>query len=326
MKIPEYSLNDESFRLFKEILLKKNSLKVQALEGPLGSMILDAGISVSGGSLVGVLIAEICMGGLGNVRLDVNSTSRLQNWVTVRSEFPVLACLASQYAGWSLSGRKNINEDKVFNCLGSGPARALACREELFSDLNYKDISQYGVMVMEVSTIPPIDVIEKISNNCNIETNKLALILTPTTSLAGTTQVVSRVLEVGLHKAHTLGFPLDNIRSGSGRAPLPTPGKNLVEAMGRTNDAILYGGSVHILVDCSDTDAEQLAYEIPSSNSEDYGESFSNIFKNVDYDFYKIDPALFAPAEILISNLSSGKTWKKGNLNLELLEKLWIQH
>ena len=69
MKIPEYSLNDESFRLFKEILLKKNSLKVQALEGPLGSMILDAGISVSGGSLVGVLIAEICMGGLGNVRL-----------------------------------------------------------------------------------------------------------------------------------------------------------------------------------------------------------------------------------------------------------------
>jgi methenyltetrahydromethanopterin cyclohydrolase len=95
--------------------------------------------------------------------------------------------------------------------------------------------------------------------------------------------------------------------------------------MGRTNDAILYGGSVHLTVRGSDAAARQLALQLPSRNSRDYGRSFADIFKEVEYDFYKIDGALFAPAEVWVSNLESGNTWHAGALNMDLLRGLWLQ-
>jgi methenyltetrahydromethanopterin cyclohydrolase len=95
--------------------------------------------------------------------------------------------------------------------------------------------------------------------------------------------------------------------------------------MGRTNDGILYGGRVHLSVRGSDEAAHDLALRLPSLNSRDYGRSFSDIFRDYDYDFYKIDPALFAPAEVWVSNLDSGRTWNAGSLNMALLRSLWLQ-
>jgi methenyltetrahydromethanopterin cyclohydrolase len=137
--------------------------------------------------------------------------------------------------------------------------------------------------------------------------------------------VVARVLEVALHKAHELGFALADIVGGSAAAPLPAPSPDGVEAMGRTNDAILYGGRVHLTVRGDDAAARQLARQLPSSNSRDYGRSFADIFKAAEYDFYKIDGALFAPAEVWVSNLDSGNTWHAGALNMPLLTGLWLK-
>ncbi len=95
--------------------------------------------------------------------------------------------------------------------------------------------------------------------------------------------------------------------------------------MGRTNDAILYGGRVHLKVRGSDEAARDLAQRLPSSTSRDYGRSFGDIFRDYEYDFYKIDPALFAPAEVWVSNLDSGRTWHGGGLNMDLLRRLWLE-
>jgi methenyltetrahydromethanopterin cyclohydrolase len=108
-------------------------------------------------------------------------------------------------------------------------------------------------------------------------------------------------------------------------APLPAPSPDGVEAMGRSNDAILYGGRVHLTVRGDDDAARQLAHKLPSLHSRDYGRSFAEIFKAVEYDFYKIDPALFAPAEVWVSHLDSGHTWHAGELNMALLRRLWLQ-
>jgi methenyltetrahydromethanopterin cyclohydrolase len=95
--------------------------------------------------------------------------------------------------------------------------------------------------------------------------------------------------------------------------------------MGRTNDAILYGGRVHLSVRGSDDAARDLAQRLPSGNSRDHGRSFAEIFQHAGYDFYKIDPALFAPAEVWVSNLDSGNTWHGGALDMALLQRLWLQ-
>jgi len=265
------------------------------------------------------------MGGLGQVNLRSGGPDAWPTWIEVSSSQPVLACLASQYAGWSLAASKEQTGGKKFFSLGSGPARALAAKEDLFAELGYRDRADAGVLVMEVDRAPPKVVIDKLLHDCGLQPEALTLILTPTTSLAGTTQVVARVLEVALHKAHELGYALANIVDGVATAPLPAPSPDGVIAMGRTNDAILYGGRVHLTVRGDDAAARQLAQQLPSSNSRDYGRSFADIFKEVEYDFYKIDGALFAPAEVWVSNLDSGNTWHAGAPNMALLQDLWLQ-
>jgi methenyltetrahydromethanopterin cyclohydrolase len=319
------SVNALARPLVQRLLAQAHMLEVQMRRDDSGARIVDAGIAVRGSVEAGLLIGEICMGGLGQVSLRSGGLDGWPTWIEVSSAQPVLACLGSQYAGWSLAASKEETGGKKFFSLGSGPARALAAKEALFAELGYRDRSDTGVLVLEVDRPPPKVIIDKLLRDCALAAEGLTLILTPTTSLAGTTQVVARVLEVALHKAHELGFALGNIVGGAAAAPLPAPSPDGVQAMGRTNDAILYGGRVHLTVRGDDTAAQGLAHQLPSSNSRDHGGSFADIFKAAEYDFYKIDPALFAPAEVWVSNLDSGNTWHGGALNMPLLTGLWLK-
>ncbi len=173
-----------------------------------GCTVIDAGIRHPGGLEAGRRIAAICMADLGKVRLSAGNEFPDWNWqVEVTTSQPVLACLASQYAGWSL----NITGEQRFNALGSGPARALAAKEPLFEELGFRDRADRGCLVLETDKRPPPALVEKVCRDCRIEPEGLTLILTPTGSLAGVVQIAARVVEVALHKAHALGFPLNAI-------------------------------------------------------------------------------------------------------------------
>ncbi len=277
---------------------------------------VDAGIQERGGLEAGRRIAEICMGGLGQVSLFCRG-GRWPLTVSVHSSNPVLACLGSQYAGWSLSAGSGKD---AFHALGSGPARALAGRESLFQELGYRDRADQACLVLEVDRRPPPEVVDKVVRDCGISPSRLTFILTPTRSLAGVVQVVARVLEVALHKVHALGFPLERVVDGAGSAPIPPPAGDFIVAMGRTNDAILFAGEVHLFVDADDEDARSLAERLPSSSSRDYGKPFAQVFKDYGYDFYRIDPLLFAPAQVVVSSLRSGRSFHAGRLDSALLE------
>lgn len=308
------SVNGLSAPLIDKLISSANALNVAVSKHETGCTLIDAGIQVSGSAEAGRVIAEICMGGLGKVELQPDT--RFKNWgeaVFVTSESPVLSCLASQYAGWALSHEK-------FFSLGSGPARALANREEIYKELNYQDSASRTCIVLETDKVPPKEVIEKIVRDTKVPVGALTIILTPTTSVAGSTQVVGRVLEVALHKAHTLHFPLDKIVSGTGLAVLPPVAKDFMTGMGRTNDAILYGGYVELNVRGDDASAKKLAEDLPSCASKDYGRTFGEIFKSYDMDFYKIDPMLFSPAKVTVNNLDTGNSFGAGKLNEALID------
>ncbi len=286
-------------------------LKISALSN--GTRIIDAGINCTGGLEAGRLIGEICMGGLATITMGTNSG--FDNWpwsVNVHAKTPVLSCLGSQYAGWSLSHEK-------FFALGSGPGRALAGKEEVLKEFGYKDKADKTVIVLETDKFPPIEVAEKVAKDCGIKPEDLTFILTPTSSLAGVMQIAIRVLEVAMHKAHTLHFPMDKIIDGFGVTPVSPPGGDFMTGMGRTNDAILYGGMVHLFVDSTDDEAQDLAEKLPSNTSSDYGRPFGEIFKSYDFDFFKVDPMLFSPAKVTVTNANTGKSFTTGKLNKELL-------
>jgi methenyltetrahydromethanopterin cyclohydrolase len=58
---------------------------------------------------------------------------------------------------------------------------------------------------------------------------------------------------------------------------------------------------------------------VPSSASPDHGRPFAEIFARYDHDFYRIDPMLFSPASVLISNADTGSVFKYGNIEESIL-------
>ena len=312
-----FSLNALAASLADLMVEEAGPLRIGVSRGARGETVIDCGADVPGGIEAGLRMACICMGGLGTVRLLPSGLPRWPWHIAVHSSHPVAACLASQYAGWAL---KHEDGDQNFFALGSGPARALAGREAIFADLMHREIADRAVLVLESDVAPPPAIIEKVAGDCGVAAERLTVLHAPIRSLAGVVQVVARVVEVALHKAHTLKFPLERIMDAAGSAPLPPPHPDLATGMGRTNDAIIFGGEVHLFVTGPSDQAKELAEALPSTRSRDYGAPFAEIFKRFGGDFYAIDPMLFSPAAVIVTALDSGKTFRAGAISAELLD------
>ena len=312
-----FSLNALAGRIADRMIEDAAELRIGVTRGARGETILDCGAEHLGGIEAGLRMAAVCMGGLGVVLLTPSEGLPRWPWtVVVRSSQPVAACLASQYAGWAL---RHDGAEKFF-ALGSGPARALARREPLFAELQHQEVSERAVLVIESDVAPPAAILEKAAADCGIPSDRLTVLFAPLRSLAGSVQIVARVVEVALHKAHALNFPLERIVDAAGSAPLSPPHPDHATSMGRTNDAIIFGGRVQLFVSGPAKDAEQLAANLPSSASRDYGAPFAEVFKRFGGDFYAIDPMLFSPAEVLVTALENGATFRAGTVSAQFLD------
>jgi methenyltetrahydromethanopterin cyclohydrolase len=279
-----------------------------------GARVIDCGGAVVGSLAAGLAMARVCLADLGDVAYapypvgDVGGPA-----VQVATDDPVRACLASQYAGWQVSVGK-------YFAMGSGPMRAVAAREELFKHIPGKEESPVAVGVLESSKHPTEEVVAAIVAKLPPVAERLTLLVASTASLAGTTQVVARSVETALHKLHELKFDVTQVVSGYGIAPLPPVATDFVQALGRTNDAILYGAKVTLWVRADDELIEQVGPKVPSHASKDHGSPFAELFARYG-DFYKIDPLLFSPAEVEFRNLKTGTCRRFGRLEPGLLRK-----
>ena len=274
-------------------------------------------MDVKGGFQAGKLVTEICMGGLGKAELTSRRYGGLElPAIFVLTDHPVIATLGSQYAGWQIS------EDGYF-AIGSGPARALALKpKEIFEEIGYRDECDKGIIVLETDKHPSTDLLKRFTKDCGISAKNLVVILTPTTSLAGATQVAGRIVETGIHKLRRLGLDPNVILHAWGAAPIPPVHPKFTRAMARTNDAILYGGTAFYVVDYDDEEKlKTIVEKAPSGASKDYGKPFIEIFKKANYNFYDIDPDLFAPAVVAVNNTKTGRTFQSGKINVDALMK-----
>jgi methenyltetrahydromethanopterin cyclohydrolase len=311
----ETSLNSRTAELVRAIVHRTDVFDILVSTAPCGTTLVDFGINARGNRLAGIQLAQVCLADLATVEVD-DST---QPWpmVEVETHAPVQACLASQYAGWEVKGEK-------YFAMGSGPMRAAAGREALFDDIGYRETPDEAVGVLEASKLPPDEVCINIAEKCGIDPARLALLVAPTHSLCGTIQIVARSVETALHKLHVLKFDLGRIISGKGSAPLPPLAKDDFAAIGRTNDAILYGGEVVLEVTGDDESLQQIGPQVPSSASADYGRPFAEIMKHYNNDFYRIDPLLFSPAVITLANIESGNKFHFGEVNHEMLQNSFL--
>jgi methenyltetrahydromethanopterin cyclohydrolase len=309
------TLNERALRLADHLVANTRPLRCALRLSDAGARIIDCGVQEPGGLQAGLSLARVCLSGLGEVSLAPASSGDIPCvQVAVSTDHPVLACMASQYAGWQISVGS-------FFGMGSGPMRAAYGKEALFDKIAGREESAIAVGVLETRRFPDDAVIAHLCEKLSIAPGKLTLLVAPASSIAGTVQVVARSLETALHKMFELGFDLSTIVSGFGSAPLPPPGRDELEAIGRTNDAILYGGKVTLWVQAEDERLTEIGPKVPSYASPDYGLPFAAIFERYERDFYKIDPKLFSPAQVVFHNLKSGRSHIFGQAAPEILRR-----
>jgi methenyltetrahydromethanopterin cyclohydrolase len=306
-------LNERALRLADHMVATAAPLRIAVHTTPKGGRLIDCGIATEGGLQAGLAMARVCLAGHAEVTLVPGQIDEVP-LVQVYSDHPVLACMASQYAGWQVSVGK-------FFAMGSGPMRAAYGKEELFEHIPGREQASAAVGVLETAKLPDDDVTAYLAERLNLPPNKLTLLAAPASSQAGNVQVVARSLETALHKLYELKFDLGQIVSGYGTAPLPPVAPDFLGAIGRTNDAILYGGQVVLWVRGEDAQLAEIGPKVPSSASPDHGAPFAEIFERYQRDFYRIDPLLFSPAVIVLQNLRTGKSHVFGRIEREVLRR-----
>jgi methenyltetrahydromethanopterin cyclohydrolase len=308
------TLNERAQRLADHLAANAASLRV-AVQTVAGARLIDCGIQAEGGLQAGLAMARVCLAGQAEVALVPGDVGGIAcPLVQVMTDNPVQACMASQYAGWQIEAGK-------FFAMGSGPMRAAYGKEELFDHIPGREQASVAVGVLETRKLPDEAVIAYLNERLNLPASKLTLLVAPSFSVAGSLQVVARSLETALHKLHELKFDLGQVVSGFGTAPLPPVATNELHAIGRTNDAILYGGRVVIWVRADDAVLEAVGPKVPSSASPDHGAPFAEIFARYGHDFYKVDPLLFSPAQVVFHNLKSGRCHVFGETATGVLER-----
>lgn len=273
----------------------------------------------------GRLYAEACMAGLGDVRLRV---LELEGWSTpgveVDVRHPLLACMGAQLAGWAVDVPRQ-GDAPGFYALGSGRARALCRREPIFDVIKHHESADTAVLSMESWGLPSERAADWIAERCcRLSAEGLYLLIAPTASLAGSVQVAARVVETALYKLHRSGFDLTTVFAAYGACPVAPVAADGLAAVGRTNDGILYGGRVWLTVVCDDAAIEAILDELRSSASVDYGVPFGRLYERACADFYQIDPLLFSPAELWITNVKSGRTHHAGRLAPEIVRESFL--
>ncbi|MBS7644933.1 methenyltetrahydromethanopterin cyclohydrolase [Candidatus Bathyarchaeota archaeon] len=317
-KKAEISLNIKARRIVNKLMDDENRLGVSVYASGDGSTIIDAGVEAEGSFEAGLLVTEICMGGMGRARMGLEEYDRLMlPTVFVETSRPCEALLGSQFAGWRI-------EVEDYYAMASGPARALALKpKKIFEEIQYREEADEAVIVLESDKLPTPKALRHIAEKCSVNPDRLYAVVTPTSSLVGSVQISGRIAETGMHRLVTLGLDPKVFKHAAGKAPVAPSHPDSKIAMGRTNDVLLYGGETFFIVE-ADMDEERLREIVdkaPSSSSRDYGKPFYEIFRDAGYDFYKIDPALFAPAALTLCNLKDGKVYSAGTVNREVLRK-----
>ena len=307
-------MNERAWALADDAVKRAGELRIASHALSNGARVLDLGVAVDGGLGAGLVLSQLCMGGLGHaaftaLTIDGESWPGVQVW----TDHPAVSCMASQYAGWAVA-------PEGYFAMGSGPLRARARVErKLFEKLDYAEDAERGVLVLETRTLPTAEVAAWVAGKAGLRPDAVTFAVAPTASVAGGVQIVARMVETGLHKMDALGFDVRRVVSAIGTAPLTPTARNDLRAIGRTNDCVLYGGQSRYVVRAEDTELAKLAERLPSSTSSDYGTPFYEIFKRYDNDFYRIDPLLFSPAEVWLTSATSGRTFHAGGLNPDVL-------
>lgn len=302
------SLNRMAVELVDEAIDFADELGIAVYELDSGATVLDFGIDADGGIEAGLLLAEIQTAGLATVqtRMDEVAGAPLPQ-VELTTDHPGIALLCSQKAGWELTLEE-------YDGLGSGPARALVGEESEFERIGYYDEFDLAVLAVETIDHPPEAVAAHVADRSGVDQTGVFLPTYATGSAAGSVTTAARAAELATFRLFELGYDPRDVLSAAGTAPVAPISYDESVAMGRTNDAVAYGGRVYLRVR---EDFDRFG-DVSSDAGPEYGRPFEEIFAEVDWAFEDLPASVFAPAQVTV-DVEGGPTYVHGDTDETLL-------
>ncbi len=315
-----FSVNQQAVRIVKEkILPYAEQLNCRVVPLSNGATVVDMGVEAPGGWQAGKLFTEAMIGGMGYVEFGRFQKEDLDlPSIDVYIDRPQEATLSAQFSGWRIEGTEN--PDGIAP-IGSGPARAIARRDIFSQAWTYQDIHHEAVLGAQITQLPDEALAEEIAEACGIEVQNVYILAARTGSLTGLIQVCSRTVEATVWRMERKGFNIANILSGAGTCPIPPPVKDELQAMDRANTALLYGVTVRYVVDCDDSEIEEVIDVLPFNASRRYGERFIDLFEEGNRDFYVVDKDVHTVASFEITNYRTGRVFKAGDIRVDQLKE-----
>jgi methenyltetrahydromethanopterin cyclohydrolase len=314
--VSHVSINREAMKVVRAILENPAPRGVAIERLANGATVIDMGQRAPGGWVAAREYTLITLGGLGEVSYEPFVVGdRTLSAVRVMVDLPMLACVASQIAGWRLEGAR------AFAPILAGPGRALntANPDHYFDLIAYRD--RWHEAVVAIQTSEPIreETADAIAAACNISPHDLYILVAPNSSLVCAVQVAARIVEQSLHRLAEEGFDVNAVQYAHGFGVIPPLVADDVISMGRINDSLLYGGIATLYVDCDDAEVVRVIGRVVSSASRAYGRPFVDIYEDAGRDFYQIPLDLHSPAVLHMNNLRSGRTFSAGEINQQVL-------
>lgn len=316
------SLNKLAMGVVEEILADPESLGCKAVKMDCGVNLIDMGLNCKGSWKAALLFTRATIGDLGIVnygRFQLNDQYSFAS-VEMYIEQPLVACMASEIAGWKLG-------EGEFATIGSGPARATAhvASDWYFEMTDYKDDYDKAVLCIQDVRYPTDAVALEIAKACNVAPQDTYLLIAPSTCIVGSVQVSARMLEQTCHKMFEKHFHAGQIVMARGCAPIAPIVKDEMKAMGRINDALIYGSEVEVWVDADDKDIAKVIHQLAGkTSSPNYNELFVDVFEAAGRDFFYVDHDVHSLGKVQIHNINSGRAFCAGEINYPLLEKSFL--
>ena len=307
------SVNATALEIVYDMIDWSEELKIKEHTLENGSTVLDCGVDAMGSYEAGLRFTEVCMGGLGTATLGVRRIGNVPlSFIDVATDHPCIASLGAQTAGWQICVGEYV-------AMGSGPARAHELMQKSRSVLDricYHDDAKCAVIALESNRLPDDAATGFIADQCGVKPDAVFALVAPTSCLVGSVQVAGRVIEAAIRRLDELGFDTKKIQHAAGTAPIAPVMPDEMRAIGSTNDSIIYYGSVVLTTSGFD---EELFKQVPARTSKSYGKPFYKTYEDAGYDFSAIGTDIFAPAEITVNDLDSGKTYHTGYLSEEVI-------
>lgn len=316
------SINQLAVKVVKEIIDREEEIGAKVIKMQCGATLIDMGLQCKGSNEAGILFTRVTLGDMAIVNLgtwklnDEYSFGSVEIFVTE----PLIACLASQIAGWQLG----VGE---FATIGSGPARAQAViPTDFYLNMTpYRDRNDEVVLCIQDIRYPDDSIALEVAKACNVPAENVYLLIAPSASIAGGIQVSARMCEEVCHKMHAKGFDVSKVINARGRAPLAPLVMDEVKAIGRINDAILYGGEAEFWVDAADEEIASVIEKLVSKTSSPYyPELFGVVFERAGRDFYQIDHDFHCIAKLQIHNVRTGKSFVAGEINFDVIQESFL--